>query len=311
MNNYIINRGETMFKRNHIFMFIIVLFVMFMGIKDVEARNEQGAGGVGESTGGEIKDDGGNKIGENDTVSVADLENGNSYLNVPTPEGYTSCVYAECSSDSSCENIIQMDYSDSDIQVYSRFSEHNNKDIFTMFKAEDIANQGYPGCPVELFVFYKDSVIDPGDRVGWYIHLNKLGTIFQPYKKYFEGKFSSDGTSVNTTSSTPTIVNTNDIITINSCEDLLNDEIRGYLKSLLTIIKILIPLILIVLGTLDFAVAIFSGKDDDMKKNANKFIKRFIIAIIIFFIPSLLELLLTIASKIWGNIDPSLCGILD
>lgn len=100
------------------------------------------------------------------------------------------------------------------------------------------------------------------------------------------------------------------IVKVENCDDLLGEELIGLLKGLVNAIKILIPIILIVLGIVDFTQAVFGSKEDDMKKVSSKFIKRVVIAVIIFFIPSFLEILLSIASSIWGNIDPSLCGIL-
>ena len=64
------------------------------------------------------------------------------------------------------------------------------------------------------------------------------------------------------------------------------------------------------LGTLDFAKAIFAGSEDNMKKAQSKFIMRVMVAICIFLIPTLIKLILTIASGIWGNISPDFCGIL-
>lgn len=97
---------------------------------------------------------------------------------------------------------------------------------------------------------------------------------------------------------------------INSCEDLLGTEITGYLNIIWNLVKIGIPIILIVLGGIDFVQAIFAGKEDGMKKAQEKFIKRIIIAIIIFLIPTLLSFLLNIVNSIWGNIGNDLCGMI-
>lgn len=85
-------------------------------------------------------------------------------------------------------------------------------------------------------------------------------------------------------------------------------ELLRFAKNL---VHLFIPLLLLGLGTLDFAKAIFSGSEDDMKKAQSKFIKRVIIAICIFLIPTLLKVILTIANEVWGNIDTTFCGILD
>ena len=101
-----------------------------------------------------------------------------------------------------------------------------------------------------------------------------------------------------------------DRVSVNSCADLFGEEIAGFLSWGWNFIKIFIPIILLVLGGLDFAKAVFAGKDDDMKKAQSKFIKRVIIAVVIFMIPVILSLLLKIASGIWGNIGAVICGIL-
>ena len=63
-------------------------------------------------------------------------------------------------------------------------------------------------------------------------------------------------------------------------------------KLLLNYIKILGPTIAIVMGSLDFAKAIISSDEDNMKKSQRKFIQRIIAAVLLFFIPLLVEVLL-------------------
>ncbi|MCI6266367.1 MAG: hypothetical protein MR598_05940 [Erysipelotrichaceae bacterium] len=101
-------------------------------------------------------------------------------------------------------------------------------------------------------------------------------------------------------------------INILSCEQLFgeNDELIKMIKSGITLVKIAIPIILIGLGIVDFVQAVFSSSEDKMKKAQQKFIKRLIIGVVIFLIPSLLKFILTIANGIWGNIDADLCGLL-
>lgn len=97
---------------------------------------------------------------------------------------------------------------------------------------------------------------------------------------------------------------------ITSCEDLFGETIANWLKIIWNFVKIFVPIILFALGVLDFGQAIFAGKEDDMRKAQAKFIKRVIIAVLIFLIPSILQFLLNIAGGIWGNIGTDICGIL-
>ena len=101
-------------------------------------------------------------------------------------------------------------------------------------------------------------------------------------------------------------------ITISSCEDLFKDadDLLSLVKSGITIVKIAVPLILIVMGTMDFAQAIFASSEDGIKKAQSKFTKRVIIAVVIFLIPSILKVLLSIAHSIWPIVDATLCGII-
>ena len=101
-------------------------------------------------------------------------------------------------------------------------------------------------------------------------------------------------------------------ITISSCEDLFKgaDDLLDLIKSGITIVKIAIPLILIVMGTMDFAQAIFASSEDGIKKAQSKFTRRVIIAVVIFLIPSILKALLSIAHSIWPIVDATLCGII-
>lgn len=88
-------------------------------------------------------------------------------------------------------------------------------------------------------------------------------------------------------------------------------KLKKILNLAINIIKILIPIILIGLGIMDFAKAIFSGSEDNMKKVQAKFIKRVIIAVCIFLIPSIITFILEIFNLVWDkNISTDFCGIL-
>lgn len=55
------------------------------------------------------------------------------------------------------------------------------------------------------------------------------------------------------------------------------------------IIKILVPILLIVFGSIDFAKAVLASKDDEIKKSMKSLVMRAIAGIIIFFIPTILS----------------------
>ena len=68
-------------------------------------------------------------------------------------------------------------------------------------------------------------------------------------------------------------------------------RVIGYV---LFIAKILIPLLLIILGTIDFVKATLSSSDKAPQEALGAFARRIIIAIIIFLIPTILNLVLSL-----------------
>ena len=61
--------------------------------------------------------------------------------------------------------------------------------------------------------------------------------------------------------------------------------------------KLLVPFILIIMGTMDYYKSIISNSSDDMKKQTTRFIKRVILGIMIFFIPAILNTFMVFVSK--------------
>lgn len=84
-------------------------------------------------------------------------------------------------------------------------------------------------------------------------------------------------------------------------------QIVGYI---LYIAKILVPLLLIILGTIDFAKATISSDDKAPKEAVVTLIKRILIAIIIFLIPTILSFLLSLvngATEAFTNLEYEDC----
>ena len=73
-----------------------------------------------------------------------------------------------------------------------------------------------------------------------------------------------------------------------------------------TAIKIAIPIILIIWGMLDMGKAVTSGKDDEIKKQLVVFLKRAVAAILVFFIPSIVGLIMQIIND--NLTDSGACG---
>lgn len=76
---------------------------------------------------------------------------------------------------------------------------------------------------------------------------------------------------------------------------------------IITVIKIVVPILLVVFGLLDLAKAVMAQKEDEIKKGQQTLIKRAIAAIIVFFVVSIVQVLIRFAS---GE-DESVTGCFD
>lgn len=72
------------------------------------------------------------------------------------------------------------------------------------------------------------------------------------------------------------------------------------IQEILGLIKIIVPILIILLGSIDFVKAMVAKDDDKMKKAQTDFFIRLIIGIVIFFVPMILRFILDIA----GFSDP-------
>lgn len=72
------------------------------------------------------------------------------------------------------------------------------------------------------------------------------------------------------------------------------DSVAWLLQKILNYIKILGPTLAIVMGSVDFTKAIISSDEEHMKKTEVKFIQRIVAAILLFFIPLIVEVLLNL-----------------
>lgn len=77
-------------------------------------------------------------------------------------------------------------------------------------------------------------------------------------------------------------------------------QLVGYV---VTIFKIVIPLLLIVFGMLDVGKSVVASKPDEVTKNLKSFAMRCVGAVLIFFIPSLVGVILDAVAATSGNTD--------
>lgn len=95
------------------------------------------------------------------------------------------------------------------------------------------------------------------------------------------------------------------------CEGYLSYEAWEMIETAIKYVRILVPIALILMGTVDFASAAMSDDKDALKKAGTKFTKRCIAAALIFFIPTIINIIFNLPGlKDSINIvnDP-LCGL--
>lgn len=78
------------------------------------------------------------------------------------------------------------------------------------------------------------------------------------------------------------------------------DSLANLIRDILNIFRIVAPILVIVLGSLDLFMAMASSSEDKMKKAQNNFIKRIIMGVCLFFVPAIINLILDIASQAMG-----------
>lgn len=88
---------------------------------------------------------------------------------------------------------------------------------------------------------------------------------------------------------------------------IISRDLRDFINWILSLIKIAGPIIVIVMGTLDFTKAAASSEADANKKAFDKLTKRLVMAVIIFIIPSLIQFVFSYFDvfNIAEGLDPS------
>lgn len=83
----------------------------------------------------------------------------------------------------------------------------------------------------------------------------------------------------------------------NACYSADIIRIIYFIKELLKIIFFVVPIGLIVMLSVDLGKSVISGKEDEMKKNLNVFIKRIMFCVAMFFIPTIVSFSMKLVEK--------------
>lgn len=94
-----------------------------------------------------------------------------------------------------------------------------------------------------------------------------------------------------------------------TCDELFDASIKEIINDILGYVRIIVPILVITLGTLDFAKAVIASKEDEMKKAQKTFIKRVVIGVAFFFTPAIVNVLMNLANLAWQGLGYTSCGI--
>ena len=102
--------------------------------------------------------------------------------------------------------------------------------------------------------------------------------------------------------SIPTLAATCNIFAGNTTANGTFLKVIAIARLVVRILQIVIPILLIIVGSIDLAKAVVAGKEDDIKKAQKPFVKRVIAAVIVFLIPFLLGVILNLVNaKEWNE----------
>lgn len=83
---------------------------------------------------------------------------------------------------------------------------------------------------------------------------------------------------------------------------LIDNNLADLIYTIIRIFKIVFPILLIIFGMFDFLKSVSSAKEDEIKANQKKFIKRIVTAIFLFLVISIVQFLIGLIesdSEIW------------
>lgn len=80
----------------------------------------------------------------------------------------------------------------------------------------------------------------------------------------------------------------------------LIDQVLGY-------VRVIVPILIILLGTLDLAKAVIASKEDEIRKAQSIFIRRVLIGVAVFFIPLLVDVIMWLADIVWEGMGYTIC----
>ncbi len=101
------------------------------------------------------------------------------------------------------------------------------------------------------------------------------------------------------------------IVNAANCNALLTQDAADLIKDIVNLVRIMVPILLIILCSTDFVSVVISQDDNAIKKATGRIVKRFIAAAAIFFVPLIVEVLLSLdpIKNSLNLVDDPTCGV--
>lgn len=77
---------------------------------------------------------------------------------------------------------------------------------------------------------------------------------------------------------------------------IVPEQLANVIALIYNLIKIGVPILLIIFGMLDLGKAVMAQKDDEIKKGQQTFIKRLIAAAVVFFVFTIVQLIVSLVA---------------
>lgn len=89
---------------------------------------------------------------------------------------------------------------------------------------------------------------------------------------------------------------------LTSCAGIdIPDGIFNLVHYIILLIQVVVPILLIIWGMLDFAKGVIGGDEDKIKAGQKTFIQRLITAIIVFLVVAVVKLVVNVVSGVVGS----------
>ncbi|MDD2181692.1 MAG: hypothetical protein PHW32_04930 [Bacilli bacterium] len=81
------------------------------------------------------------------------------------------------------------------------------------------------------------------------------------------------------------------------CSDPNLAKILGLIRNIVELIQILVPIALILMGSIDFGKAVISSNEENIKKEQKKFISRCLAAVLVFLVVAIVNFVMNFVGE--------------